>query len=108
MNSIKQGETYTAIRHRTGEDWELIAVKDEKGNFEITLYVSNRPSAVEEGKRFLVNAINGISYGNKQNRNGEWVPFVRTYAEVTPVDETGEDAAPAKEPANDPAENKAM
>lgn len=87
MNSIRQGETYTALRHRTGEDWELIAVKDEKGNFEITLYVSNRPSAVEEGKRFLVNAINGISYGNKQNRNGEWVPFVRTYAEVTPVPE---------------------
>lgn len=87
MNSIKAGETYTALRHRTGDDWELISVRDDKGHFEITLYVSNRPSAVEEGKRFSVTKIRGLSYGSKQNAGGEWIPYVRAYAEVSPAPE---------------------
>ena len=97
MNSIKPGETYLALRHRVGEEWELLSVRDENGHFEITLYVTNRPCGVLEGQSFRVAEISGVSYGSRKNQSGEWLPCVRVFARVEP--------APAVSPV--PAEGKA-
>lgn len=85
MNSIKNGQIYEAKQTHSGEDWEMIITQDEKGQHEIVLYASNRPSHVEEGKMFKVSEIKGISYGSKQDRQGNWRPNVRLYAVVEPA-----------------------
>ena len=85
MNSIKNGQTYKAKRTHSGDGWEMIITQDAKGQHEIVLYASNRPSHVEEGRMFKVSEIQGISYGSKQDRQGNWCPNVRLYAVVEPV-----------------------
>lgn len=85
MNSIKNGQVYEAKRTRSGDEWEMIITNDEKGQHEIVIYASNRPSHVEEGKQFKVCDIKGITYGSKQDPQGNWRPSVRLYAIVEPA-----------------------
>ena len=90
MNRIETGKVYTAVRQRTGSsangDWELLATADERGNNDIAVFVSNRPSNVREGGKFRVEKINSVSYGNKKDAQGNWRASISIDAEVAAVE----------------------
>lgn len=88
MNSIKIGTEYTAESHKTGTgekgDWECITLKDENGKNPVTIFVTNRPSRVEEGSRFRIDRITGISSGVRKV-DDRWLQSTKIFATVAPV-----------------------
>lgn len=85
MTMIKEGNTYTAVARRNGPDWEFITVKDEKGQNEIMIYVSNYPSTVKANSRFTIRRLERFTFGQKKDAQGVWHPAVRVYATVEPI-----------------------
>lgn len=90
MNKLEIGKVYTAARQRTGNsangDWELLATQDERGNNDIAVFVTNRPSNVAEGGKFRIEKILSVSYGNKKDASGNWRASISVNAEVTAVE----------------------
>lgn len=90
MNRITEGSICTAVRQRTGTgsngDWELLLTADEKGNNQIALFASNKPSGVTEGGKFRIERIHSISLGNRKGSDDAWHPSVSINADVVPVE----------------------
>lgn len=89
MNIIKKGDVYTASKRRFGKsdkgDWEMLTVTDEKGHNAIAVFVSNRPSKVEEGGSFRIEEISAVSVKTRKDDKGAWWTDVSVNAQVTEV-----------------------
>lgn len=95
MIEIKVNGTYTADKTATGctkegKDWEMIAVKDPgRGHKDVTIWATNRPSSVQSGGTFLVEAITSVTYKARKNSAGEWHDVVNIEARVKPLSRPG-------------------
>lgn len=89
MNRINVGDVCKAAKRRFGStdkgDWEMLITQDERGHNDIVVFVSNRPSNVEENGCFRIDKINSVSYGNKKGTDGNWYASVSIDAEVSSV-----------------------
>ena len=93
MNNLKIGAIYTATAHKTGENrngpWESLTVRDENGKNPITVFVENRPCAVEENGSFRIDRILNVSFGRRP-LGEDYIAVSSIRAVVTPA------AAPAE------------
>lgn len=89
MNKLEVGQTYKAIRFRSGTsgrgDWELIATEDERGKCPVTVFPSNIPSNVKENEMFKIVKINSVTSGFKKDSKGLWQPQTSVSAEVEAI-----------------------
>lgn len=89
MNELAIGKCYTAQKHRSGissrGEWELITSLDSNGRNEITIFVMNHPSGVNEGDTFGLETIRSIRVGYRKDKQGNWEKVVSVDADVRPV-----------------------
>lgn len=98
MNKVEAGNIYTAAKQRSGETqrgaWELIAVTNERGKEEVTIFTRNIPSGVVEGQQFLVKEIHSATFRFRKDQNERWQPNISIEATVQPItSEFGEDSS---------------
>ena len=90
MNELSFGKCYKAYRHRSGTspkgNWELITSFDDAGRNQVTIFVKNQPSQINEGDTFKLGMIYSIRVGFKKDRNGAWEKVISLDADVFPPD----------------------
>lgn len=83
---LKTGETYSAVRARSGDNYELVVVQEEgKGRKQITIWPTNSPSGVTEGGSFRVDAIQSVKFTSRKDPRGNWRDEVNVNARITPT-----------------------
>ena len=101
---IKCGDVITAdfVKSGTkadGGSWEFIKVNDKgKGKRDITVWVSNAPSCVQQGGTFSVEKIESVKWGARKDSNEQWHDEVSINAIVKPFSVPS--ISPAGEPVN--------
>lgn len=83
---LKAGETYSAVRTRSGDSYELVVVQEEgKGRKQITIWPTNTPSGVSEGGSFRVENIESVKFTSRKDPRGNWRDEVNVNARITPT-----------------------
>ena len=90
MNRIEAGKIYTATRRRQGTssvgEWELIVTQDERGYNDVAIFVANHPTTIQEGDKFRIDQITGMSLGSRKSTDGTWHQAVSVNAVISPVE----------------------